>query len=251
QPLQATLQAAAVLGSPFTYAELNAMGRLPEPELRRHLNELVAREFLIKAQATPDEETYAFKHPLTQEAIYSTLLKRQRRQLHRAAGEALERLYTGRLETQAENLARHFEECEQPEKAGPYLLLAAERAAARYANEQAIAYFERARKALETIGAEHWVVDKVGLPADSARIAQRIATGLGSVYKFVGRLSDALHEFYEALKLAQAAPDSQAAVADLMVRIAAVHERLGKFQEAIAWYQRAHEALSVGAGLRL
>jgi predicted ATPase/class 3 adenylate cyclase len=244
QPLQATLQAAAVLGGPFTYAELNAMGRLPEPELRRHLNELVAREFLIKAQATPDEETYAFKHPLTQEAIYSTLLRRQRRQLHRAAGEALERLYTGRLETQAESLARHFEECEQPEKAGPYLLLAAERAAAHYANEQAIAYFERARKALEAVGSGRWAVDKVGLPADPARLAQRIATGLGSVHKFVGRLAEALHEFYEALKLAQAAPDSQADVADLMVRIAATHERLGKFREAIAWYQRAHEVVS-------
>lgn len=250
QPLQTTLQAAAVLGSPFTYAELNAMGRLPESELRRHLNELVAREFLIKAQATPDEETYAFKHPLTQEAIYSTLLKRQRRELHRVAGEALERLYMGRLETQAESLARHFEECEQLEKAGPYLLLAAERAAARYANDQAIAYFERARKALEAVGGERWAVDKVGLPADPARLAQRIATRLGSVYKFVGRLTDALHEFYEALKLAQAAPDGQADVADLMVRIAATHERLGKFQEAIAWYQRAHEALPVGAGLR-
>lgn len=244
QPLQATLQAAAVLGSPFTYAELNAIGRLPETELRRHLNELIAREFLIRAQAAPEEETYAFKHPLTQEAIYSTLLKRQRRELHRAAGEALERLYTGRLEAQAENLARHFEECEQPERAGPYLLLAAERAAARYANDQAIAYFDRARKALEAVGSERWAVDKVGLPADPARLAQRIATGLGSVYKFVGRLSDALREFYEALKLAQAAPESQADMADLMVRIAATHERLGKFHEAIAWYQRAHEVLS-------
>ncbi len=246
QPLQATLQAAAVLGSPFTYAELHAIGRLPETELRRHLNELVAREFLVTAQTVSDEETYAFKHPLTQEAIYSTLLRRQRRELHRAAGEALERLYTGRLEAQAENLARHFEECEQPEKAGPYLLLAAERAATRYANEQAIAYFERARKALEAAGDGRWAVDKVRLPTDPARLAQRIATGLGGVYKFVGRLSDALREFYEALRLARATPDGQADVADLMVRIAATHERLGKFQEAIAWYQRAQEAASAG-----
>jgi len=235
QPLQATLQAAAVLGSRFAYAELSAMLRLPEAELRRHLAELVTREFMVDIRAVAGEDAYAFRHPLTQEAVYSTLLKRRRRELHRAAGEAIERLYAGRLEAQAENLARHFEVCERPDKAGPYLLIAAERAAARYATDQAIAYFERARQAAASH--EQWAASSDLL---------RIASGLGTVYQFVGRYVEALREMQAALDLIPSLPEGptrQIEQARLMSRVAAIHDRLGEFQEAITWYERANESI--------
>jgi predicted ATPase/class 3 adenylate cyclase/Tfp pilus assembly protein PilF len=253
QPLQATLQGAAVLGVQFGFAELSAMLHLPEAELRRHLSELVAREFLVREPSTAStiaEDAYAFKHPLTQEAVYSTLLKRHRRALHRAAGEALERLYTGRVEAQAQNLARHFEECEQPQKAGPYLLIAAERAAARYANDQAVAYFERARKALASAGGEPWAIGSSGALADTAAVTRRIATGLGTVFQLTGRYNDALYELYDALKLISATDEDRVEQADLMIRVAATHDRLGEFPEAVAWYQWANESAASGPAAR-
>src|ERR671931_130048 len=93
---------------------------------------------LVRLLAVQPELEYLFRHALVQEAAYSSLLKRDRKQLHLAVGEVLERLYPGQREELAATLAHHFERAEVRDKAMHYLTLAGDRARDGYANAAAV-----------------------------------------------------------------------------------------------------------------
>jgi tetratricopeptide (TPR) repeat protein len=153
------LQMASVLGRIFSYPLLAAIASPPpvgqDPptgghpkggeggSLDAHLLSL-QRAQLIRERARLPEREYAFKHVLTQEAAYNGLLRRERRAIHRRAAEALERLYSERLEEQLGVLAHHWEGAGEAERAVRYLRQAGEQAADQYANEEAIDYLSRA-----------------------------------------------------------------------------------------------------------
>ncbi len=100
------LQAAAVIGKDVPYALLAAIAELPEEALRRGLAHLQAAEFLYETQLFPDLE-YTFKHALTHEVAYGSLLQERRRGLHARIVAAIERLHADRLAEQVERLAHH------------------------------------------------------------------------------------------------------------------------------------------------
>ena len=75
------LQAAAVIGTDVPLALLHAITDLPEDMLRRHLTQLQAAEFIYEISLFPSVE-YTFKHALTHDVAYSTLLQERRRALH-------------------------------------------------------------------------------------------------------------------------------------------------------------------------
>ena len=100
------LQTAAVIGKDAPYRLLYAIADLDEPTLRAALTRLQGAEFLYEIQLFPDAE-YTFKHALTHEVAYGTLLADRRRTLHTRLVEAIERVYAGRLAEQAEWLAQH------------------------------------------------------------------------------------------------------------------------------------------------
>jgi class 3 adenylate cyclase len=135
------LQLASVVGRIFTYPVLAAIGA--GSPLDAHLVAL-ERAQLIRARARLPEREYAFKHVLTQEAAYGGLLRRERRTAHRRAAEALERLYPERVEEQLGLLAYHWEGAGARERAVGYLRRAGERAAAQFANEEAVEYLSSA-----------------------------------------------------------------------------------------------------------
>src|SRR3970040_1405332 len=85
---------------------------------------------LLRAQLEP-EPTYSFKHQLVQQAAYESLLVHDRRTLHRAAGETLERLFDDRRQDVADVLADHFERAGFRKKAFDYAVLAGEQALSR------------------------------------------------------------------------------------------------------------------------
>jgi DNA-binding SARP family transcriptional activator len=136
------LQLASVIGRVFSYRVLEAIVQ-KERELSSHLSTL-QREEMIRERTRIPELVYIFKHQLTQEAAYRTLLKKERRVFHRRVAEVLERLYLERIEEQVELLAHHWEQAEEPEKATEYLVRAGKKAAGRYANTEALTYFQRA-----------------------------------------------------------------------------------------------------------
>jgi tetratricopeptide (TPR) repeat protein len=143
------LQTASVLGREFSLRLLGTVWEGPEP-FEPHLRELARLEFLHE-QTGPEEPTYVFKHALTQEVAYGSLLERYRRLCHGAVGLGLERLYAGRTDEVVELLAHHFGRSAESEKAVDYAILAAEKAQRRWANIEALAYFDAALKRLEGI----------------------------------------------------------------------------------------------------
>ena len=141
------LQAAAVVGKDVPCALLQAIAELPEEVLCQGLTHLQAAEFLYEMSLFPDLE-YTFKHALTHEVAYGSLLHERRRTLHARIVEAIERLYPDRLAEQVERLAHHAFRGEVWEKAVTYLRQAGTKAFERSANREAVARFEQALVAL-------------------------------------------------------------------------------------------------------
>ncbi|HEX6904267.1 MAG TPA: adenylate/guanylate cyclase domain-containing protein [Thermoanaerobaculia bacterium] len=129
------LQTASVLGRELPLNLLAAVWEQPE-SLGALLSDLKRWEFLYE-EPTADEPLYLFRHGLTQEAVYQTLLTGRRRALHAAAGQAFEALHGDRLEDVYDSLAYHYSEADMAEKAVRYLALFAEKAARGYAHSEA------------------------------------------------------------------------------------------------------------------
>ena len=112
------LQTAAVIGTEVPGPLLQAIADTPEEALYRSLAQLQASEFLYETSLFP-ERAYIFKHALTHEVAYGSLLQERRRALHARIVEALEALAGDRLEDQVERLAQHALRGEVWEKASP------------------------------------------------------------------------------------------------------------------------------------
>lgn len=136
------LQLASVIGRVFFHRVLAAIAR-EERALEVRLSALQQQQ-LIRERARLPELEYIFKHHLTQEAAYGSLLHSERRVYHRQVAEALEQLFPDRVEEQVGLLAYHWEQAGETERAIPCLRRAGEQAAAHYANAEALDYFTRA-----------------------------------------------------------------------------------------------------------
>lgn len=144
------LQAAAVIGTHVPFAVLLAVAAIDEDSLRRGLARLQAAEFMYEARLFPELE-FAFKHALTHEVAYSGVLQERRQALHRAAVDAIERIYADRLAEQIERLAHHAANAPASEKAVRYLREAGSKSVGRSANREALAYLERALSILDAL----------------------------------------------------------------------------------------------------
>ena len=190
------LQTAAVLGREFTLRLLAAVWEESD-ELDGHLVQLQRGEFLHEA---PDarEPTYVFKHALTQDVVYESLLSSRRRMLHDAAGRALEAMYSGRPEEAYDRLAHHWSHAGNSVKAVRYLGAAADVSFRRYAHEEAAAALREA------------IHQSMSLPEPEDR-RQRISLTLRNVHSlyFMGRMTESL-ELLDGLEEAVLALDDPA-----------------------------------------
>ncbi len=141
------LQAASVVGKDVAFTLLHAIAELPDAELRQSLAQLQTAEFLYEVRLFPDLE-YAFKHALTHEVAYGSVLQERRRALHARIVGALERLHEHRLDEHVEALAHHAFLGEVWERAVRYLRRAGARASGRSASREAVTHLERALVAL-------------------------------------------------------------------------------------------------------
>jgi tetratricopeptide (TPR) repeat protein len=136
-----------VVGKDVPLALLQAIAEVAEDALHAALGRLQAAEFLYEAGLFPDLE-YTFKHALTHEVTYGSLLQDRRRTLHGQIVEAIERRSPDRLAEHVDRLAHHAFRGEAWEKAVTYLRQAGAKAFARSANREALASFEQALTAL-------------------------------------------------------------------------------------------------------
>jgi class 3 adenylate cyclase/tetratricopeptide (TPR) repeat protein len=188
------LQSAAVIGKDVPLALLHEIAGLPEEDLRRGLAHLQAAEFLYEKNLFPDLE-YTFKHALTHDVAYGSLLQDRRRDLHARVMERIEVLHADRPVEQIERLAHHAFRGEVWTKAVGYLRQAAGKAFARSANREAVAYLDQALAALahlpESREAMELAIDlrfemrsslfplgEVGAMLTVLRDAERLATAL-------------------------------------------------------------------------
>jgi class 3 adenylate cyclase/tetratricopeptide (TPR) repeat protein len=144
------LQLASVIGREFTLRLLDQISDL-KAELQGVLGDLKMLELIYEKTFFP-ELAYMFKHALTHDVAYSTLLLERRKALHHIVASAIEELYPERLVEHYETLAYHYERAENWPHALEYLTRSAEKAANAYAIKDAIRFYERARTISERLG---------------------------------------------------------------------------------------------------
>jgi class 3 adenylate cyclase/tetratricopeptide (TPR) repeat protein len=137
------LQTLAVIGREFQLPLIRRVARAPEDALDEILSHLQNADFINEEPAFPDIK-YTFKHALTQEVAYNSLLAERRQLIHQQIAEAMESWYAERLDDHLKELALHYSRSGNTLKAIEYLRLAGEQAASRAFLEEAISRLEAA-----------------------------------------------------------------------------------------------------------
>ncbi len=223
--LRKVLRDAAVIGLQF---DARILGQIEQhfhgvdnvaPALER-----LTEAGLIESRMHIGPHTYAFRHILTQETIYDSVLHAQRPELHRVVAEAIAALYPDDLHGQAEILARHYDLARVRDKALHYTLLAGDKARAHFANRKAAEYYSRVLQLSQHLNR-----------CDSAR--WRAAVGLGDVQQHIGEYEEAIAFYQAALDEWKAAPVE--AQAEVMLKLGRVWAQRGDIEEAEKWMRRA------------
>jgi predicted ATPase len=221
------LQTAAVIGKDVPFALLQVITTLSEETLRGILAHLQTAEFLYEASLFPELE-YTFKHALTQEVAYGSLLYEQRRTLHTRIVEAIECLYPDRLTEQVEQLAYHAFRSEVWDKAVTYSRQAGEKAMTQSAYREAVGYFEQALSALPHLPEQR----------DTHEQAIDLRLTLRSALRLLGDYGRVLTYLREAESLAVAL-DDQRRLGQVSIFLSTHFYLLGAYDQAIAAGQHA------------
>jgi predicted ATPase len=147
---KAFLHQLAVIGRQFPLSLVLHVVTQPEEELYRLLSSLQRKEFLYEQPAFP-EPNYIFKHALTQEVAYGTVLQERRKALHERTAQAIESLYSTKLEDHYSELAHHYTRSGNTPKAVEYLHRAGQQAEQRSAYVEAISHLTTALELLKTL----------------------------------------------------------------------------------------------------
>jgi class 3 adenylate cyclase/tetratricopeptide (TPR) repeat protein len=142
EPVKRTVQNAAVIGREFG---LRLLTRISEaaPDVEHSVDTLKRLEFIHETRFFPELE-FIFKHAVTKDVTYDSLLVQRRKEVHGAIGRAIEELYADRLDEHAALLAYHYARSDHADKALTYAVLAGDRAARMYANTEAKTFYEEA-----------------------------------------------------------------------------------------------------------
>jgi class 3 adenylate cyclase/tetratricopeptide (TPR) repeat protein len=144
------LQSLAVIGKEFPMGLVRRVVGKPDDELAPMLSNLQAAEFIYEQPAFPENE-YTFKHALTQEVAYDSVLMQRRRVIHERAATALEEMFAATLDDHVADLAHHYSRSANAPKAIEYLRRAAEQAGSRSAYNDAIGYAREGLRLIATM----------------------------------------------------------------------------------------------------
>jgi predicted ATPase len=147
---KALLQQLSVIGRQFPLSLIRQVILQSEADLYRLLASLQRKEFLYEQPAFPESE-YIFKHALTQDVAYGTVLQEQKKLLHEQTAQAIEQMYKDKLEERYGELAHHYQRSGNTEKAVEYLQKAGQQSARRSAPAEAMTYLTTALDLLKTV----------------------------------------------------------------------------------------------------
>ena len=221
------LQSAAVIGKDVPFVLLRAIADLSEDDLRRGLAHLQTGEFLYETSLFPELE-YTFKHALTHEVAYGSLLQERRRGLHGRIVEAIEKLYSDRLAEQAELLAHHAFRGELWEKAVTYLRQAGVKAAGRSADREAVGSFDQALSVLKHLPQNR----------EALELAVDLRLEMRPWLRMLGEQERVIEQFSEAESLAEELGDKRR-LAHVFADSCAYFSQEGDHQRAINAGERA------------
>jgi class 3 adenylate cyclase/tetratricopeptide (TPR) repeat protein len=265
------LQTLAVLGREFALGLVRRMTAKAPDELERILLNLHMGEFIYE-QPTMGDIEYQFKHALTQEVAYDSVLTQRRRSLHERAAQAIEALYADRLEDYLASLANHYDRSGNVRKAIEYLGQSGARAAQQVAYSEAVGHFTRAlellkqlpestefaRQELDLLLALDWPFTRTRGSSGPEReamlnrmreLSERLGDSLGLLKALVGlamvqagqNLLEAREQMGMALARAESA-DAPAVLADAHIVMGVVLLASGAFGAAREHLERGLEA---------
>jgi predicted ATPase/class 3 adenylate cyclase len=225
------LKTSSVIGSTFTSALLTlCLPKLLPDEIKHSLENLIQKGF-IHPDPSPGGE-FQFKNLLISDTIYSTQLKRDRKDLHGVVALAIETLFSANLSNQTDILARHFFWSDFNEKALYYQILAGQKAYLRFNTSQANEYFTNGLSLLEYT--DH-----------DTKQALSIYEGLGDSGVFIGNYEDARNYFENGLDLCQKVGiEFASSSACLQRKIGSIYDRLGDIDKAISYLAEAKKSLN-------
>jgi len=144
------LQTGSVIEREFSYPLINRVTGLPEKELLSYLSILKDSDLLYERGIYP-QSNYIFKHALTCEVVYDSILAKRKKKLHEEIGDAIEQLYKDNLSEHYEMLAEHFIKSENYDKGAEYSRLAARKAQKAASFKDAIIHAEKRTSCLEKL----------------------------------------------------------------------------------------------------
>jgi class 3 adenylate cyclase/tetratricopeptide (TPR) repeat protein len=228
--VKSLLHTVSVAGREFSYGLVKRITGLTEQELPSHLSVLKDSELLYERGIYP-QSTYIFKHALTQEVAYNSLLVKRRKEIHEKIGGAIEALYPDRLEEHCELLAYHYAHSANTHKAVEYLALANQRAIKVSAMEEAKAYFGEAMELLDAF------------PETEENRQRRISLLVNQGDAFI--LLFKVPEYYDLLTLYE----PMASGLGNPELLGAFHARMGQCEYSLGHFDKAIQTLTKAAEL--
>ena len=219
-----TVKVASVIGRTFKYRTLEGAYPVEIAPERLHDNlERLSRLDLTPLDRPAPEWEYIFKHIITREVAYESLLFAHRRELHHRVAEYLERTYAESAAEPCELLAHHYYQSGDREKGWGYLVKAGDKARDKYANEAAIAHYTQALS--------------MGFDGEGVH---RVYESLGDVYRLIGQYEQALEGYQQA---SERCPPIATEIAQVQRKIAKTWELQGQYDEAMRGLHVARTAL--------
>jgi len=227
--LKRTMQVASVIGRDFAYRILNTITGMRE-ELKSYLINLQGLEFIYEKSLFPELE-YIFKHAMTQEVAYNSLLLKRRKEIHERIGKAIEELYPDRLEEFYEMLAYHYSRSDNSEKAYQYLRLSSIKTGARNS------IIESVRLGREAID----VLNQMPQTDENKRRGIEMRLLLSGPLGGTGLIGDALLMMEEGARLAEELGDNRS-LADLWGTISMYYSMQGDAARGVEYAEKAFQA---------
>ncbi len=229
EDLRYVLRDAAILGPEFDAALLqDVTRRLRDVDNVAPMLNRLSSLGLLTPRPGAGETTYAFRHILTQETIYQSVLRNQRRELHQIVAQCIEVRHQENLEPYAEMLAFHYDRARSREKALYFHMMAGTQAQQRFANHEALQFFNRALQLSQQV-------------SDTEHERWQAAVALGDIEQHIGENEEAIACYKAALEEVQ--DISYEKRAEVHLRIARAWSKLGDFEQAKEALHTARETL--------
>ena len=262
---QNILTMASFIGNDFTFEALCGVTGIEEDKLLETM-ERILKGGLVRERVIRGEDVYSFSDVIVRDVVHEEVSHLRHKKLHGAVGHALEKVYAKRIDEHFSELALHFLESGEKDKALDYFLKAAEKAQKVYAYSEAFSYFQHALELLEEKGSsveqKAQVIEKLGILkvrmgdgeagieyldrsltlwtkiGDRRNIARLHVQMASWLWEFIGDRNKAAEHHRVALEILEKEPES-VELASLYEDISHMLWRTGRPAEALSWAQKA------------